>query len=316
MFADYLIRDDEFGLSFIRAANGEHTEIVEQAHKVVGVGDIDGRKTFFQFSGDVAFAHQCLYDGGIMGKLFVLADEHAQLLVVDADVALYHLLGCFAAYDVVLDEVEYHVGVVHSGFTITFFCEAVVVIPGFHYFYQFVHTVVEWTGGGIVSEHLAHFFFRETYHLVEFRCERVVGSDIETTCEVVHCHGTYAGDETTLDAGIGSGFDFIEKSAQITFAMCFVRIAMQAFYIREDGIGEMVVFVDKEVNTLVGLITFCEQVFKLFDSSFFFVEFFLDAFGEIVGVNVTEVVEHCLAMRVQSLAVVVQFAYYSGEVEV
>ena len=87
--------------------------------------------------------------------------------------------------------------------------------------------------------------------------------------------------------------------------MCFVRIAMQAFYIREDGIGEMVVFVDKEVNTLVGLITFCEQVFKLFDSSFFFVEFFLDAFGEIVSVNVTEVVEHCLAMRVQSLAVVV-----------
>ena len=61
--------------------------------------------------------------------------------------------------------------VVHSGFTVTFFCKAVVVIPRFHYFYQFVHTVVEWTGGGIISEHLAHFFFRETYHLVEFRCE-------------------------------------------------------------------------------------------------------------------------------------------------
>ena len=73
--------------------------------------------------------------------------------------------------DVVLDEVEYHVRVVHSGFTVTFFCKAVVVIPGFHYFYQFVHTVIEWTGGGIISEHLADFFFRETYHLVEFRCE-------------------------------------------------------------------------------------------------------------------------------------------------
>ena len=98
--------------------------------------------------------------------------------------------------------------------------------------------------------------------------------------------------------------------------MCFVRISVQAFYIREDGIGEMVVFVDKEVNTLVGLIAFCEQVFKLFDSSFFFVEFFLHALREIVGIDVTEVVEHCLAMRVQSLAVVVQIAYYSGEVEV
>ena len=93
-------------------------------------------------------------------------------------------------------------------------------------------SVVERTGGGIVSEHLTHFFFRETYHLVEFRCERVVGSDIETACEVVHCHRAYAGDETPLDAGVGSGFDFIEEGAQITFAMCFVRIAVQAFYVR------------------------------------------------------------------------------------
>ena len=45
MFADYLIRDGEFGLSFIRAANGEHTEIVEQAHKVVGVGEIEVSKS-------------------------------------------------------------------------------------------------------------------------------------------------------------------------------------------------------------------------------------------------------------------------------
>ena len=171
--------------------------------------------------------------------------------------------------------------------------------------------MVEGTGSGIVSEHLSHFFFCEPYHLVEFRREGVVGSDVEPACEVVHCHGTYACDETTLDAGIGSGFNFIEEGTQITFAMCFVRIAVQAFYIREDGIGEMVVFVNKEVNTLVGLIAFREQVFKLFDSSFFFVEFFLHAFGEIVGVNITEVVEHRLAMRVQSLAVVVQFAYYS-----
>ena len=120
--------------------------------------------------------------------------------------------GCFASLNIILDEVEYHVRVVHSGFTTTFFRKAVVVIPRFHYFCQFVHTVVEWTGGGIVSEHLAHLLFRETYHLVEFRCERVVGSDIETTCEVVHCHGTYAGDETTLDAGIGPALILLKKA--------------------------------------------------------------------------------------------------------
>ena len=85
--------------------------------------------------------------------------------------------------------------------------------------------------GGIIGKHLADFFFRETYHLVKFRCERVVGSDVETACEVVHCHGTYAGNETTFDAGIGSGFNFIEEGTQITFAMRFVRITVQALYI-------------------------------------------------------------------------------------
>ena len=74
-------------------------------------------------------------------------------------------------------------------------------------------------------------FWSETYHLVKFRCERVVGSDVETACEVVHCHGTYAGNETTFDAGIGSGFNFIEEGTQITFAMRFVRITVQALYI-------------------------------------------------------------------------------------
>ena len=81
-----------------------------------------------------------------MGKLLVLADEHTQFLVVNADVALYHVAWCFAIINVVLDEVKHHIGVVHRGFTVAFLREAVVVVPRFHHLYQLVHAVVE--GGG------------------------------------------------------------------------------------------------------------------------------------------------------------------------
>ena len=60
--------------------------------------------------------------------------------------------------------------------------------------------------------------------------------------------------------------------------MCFVRIAMQAFYIREDGIGEMVVFINEEINLLIDTGALRKQIFELADGSVFFVHFFFDSF--------------------------------------
>ena len=82
-----------------------------------------------------------------MGKLFVLADEHTQLLIVDADVVFYHIFRDITAHDVVLYEIKHHVGVVHRGFTVAFLCEAIVVIPRLHDFYQLVNGVIEGAGG-------------------------------------------------------------------------------------------------------------------------------------------------------------------------
>ncbi len=35
----------------------------------------------------IALTHQSLYDGSIVSKLLVLADEHTQFFVVDTDIA-------------------------------------------------------------------------------------------------------------------------------------------------------------------------------------------------------------------------------------
>jgi len=57
LFANHLVGDGKFGLSFIHTANREHTEIVEQAHEIVRIGDIDSREAFLQFSGNVTLVH-------------------------------------------------------------------------------------------------------------------------------------------------------------------------------------------------------------------------------------------------------------------
>ena len=137
------VGDGEFCLTFVRAADGEHSEVVEQTDEVAGIGDADSRETILQVSGDVALAHQGLYDGGIMGKFLVLANKHTQLLIINADIALYHVAWRFAVVNVVLDEVKHHIGIVHGGFTVTFLREAVVVVPRFHHLHQLVHAVVE-----------------------------------------------------------------------------------------------------------------------------------------------------------------------------
>ena len=98
LFADNLIGNDKLGLSTIEAANGHHAEVVEQTEKVVIVGNVFGGETFLQFSRNKSFRNQGLDNGGIVGKLLILADEHTQLVVVNADILLKHLLRQLASF--------------------------------------------------------------------------------------------------------------------------------------------------------------------------------------------------------------------------
>ena len=77
-----------------------------------------------------------MYNGSIMGELFVLANEHTQFFVVNAYVIFYHVFWCLTViFDIIFDEIKYHIGIVHGGSTIGFLCKTVVVIPWFHKLY-------------------------------------------------------------------------------------------------------------------------------------------------------------------------------------
>ena len=252
-----------------------------------------------------------------MGKLLVLADKHAQLFIVNADIILHHIPGRFAVIvKIVPDKIEYHVRVVHRGSAITFLCKAVVVIPWLHHFDQFVHTMTEVAGGGIIGQHSAHFFFRKAYHFIKLGRERVVGADIEAAGEVVHGYRNYSSNETTLDAGIGSGFYFIEEGTQITFAMRFVSITSHSLSIREDSISKVVVFINEEIDALIDTSTCLIKKLQLFHRSIFSTQFTQCIRWQTVGIYFAKVFKSGLAMRIQPLTVVVQFAYNSGEIEI
>lgn len=195
-------------------------------------------------------------------------------------------------------------------------CKAIVVIPRFHDFYQLVHGVVKVTVGGIIRQHLAHFLFREACHFIELRREGVVSADVESAGKVVHGYGAYACYEAALDAGISSGLHRVEKGAQIALAVSLVGVAVQAFGVGEDGIGKVVILVDEEINLLIRTFTFMIEEVQLLHGSLFFIQSFQNALRQILLIHITEIIETGVAVRIQPLAVVVQFAAYDRKVEI
>jgi len=43
----HLVGNSKFGLSLIHSADSKHTEIIEQAHEIVGIHNVGSRKAFF-----------------------------------------------------------------------------------------------------------------------------------------------------------------------------------------------------------------------------------------------------------------------------
>ena len=66
-----------------------------------------------------AFGDQLLDDAGIIGELFVMANEHSYLIVIDANITFHHILwNLVIALDIVIQEVQDHDGVVHGCLTV------------------------------------------------------------------------------------------------------------------------------------------------------------------------------------------------------
>ena len=103
----------------------------------------------------------------------------------------------------------------------------------------------------VILQHGAQLRFGEAYQRVEQRRGGDVGSDIETTRHVIQRDGAYTGDEHTFQCHAVAGseeLEHVEEVAEEAFAVggLTIRILSEG---GKDGIGEVVVLVDDEVDT-------------------------------------------------------------------
>ena len=90
--------------------------------------------------------------------------------------------------------------------------------------------------------------------------------------------------------------------------MRFISVAVQAFGIRKDGVGEVVVFVDEEIHFLSGTFAGLIEVVQLLYGPIHLAYFFQSLRWQKVGISLAEVHESNAAMCIQSLSIIVQFA--------
>ena len=115
----------------------------------------------------------------------------------------YHVFGYLASTtDIVVHEIEHHIGIVHGGAAISLFCKAIVVVPRLHGFNQFVSRMMKLTSGTIVIQHFANILFRKSCQFVELRRSGIVGADVETAGQIVHGYRADTRHETTFNGRI------------------------------------------------------------------------------------------------------------------
>ena len=169
-----------------------------------------------------------------------------QLGVVDAHVVVDQPPRAAFVRQRVVQIEEHHVGVVHR--VLCVFGEAVAVVPLAHQAERLVHVLVEHAALAVHLEHPSHFRFGEAEQLVELRQQTDVGADVEAAGDVVHRHGRDAGDEQAVHAvGLRAGLQGGEEAAVEATAVCEGVVGVRAA-LGKDGVGEVVVFVDQNVE--------------------------------------------------------------------
>ncbi len=168
----------------------------------------------------------------------------------------------------------------------------------------------------VIREHFAGFLFGEACDFVEPCVCGVVGADVESACQVVERYGRNSSYEKSFDGCLRAVLDGVEKRAQVSRSVRLVHIATELRVVGEDVVGEVVILVDEEVNLLVGLFNLLNDVFEFVNGVFVhFFKFFLRIAGKELRIDIAEVFEPQVAIRVEICLVVVDVSIDHRKVE-
>ena len=251
------------GISTLGTLDGEQPEIVKQALEVVRLGDILGRKSILDYCGGLAVVHDLLDDRSVRAEPLVETDQMAELVVVRADVVVDHLIRGRSQGQVIADEIQYHIRVVHR-LVQTLRRETVVIVPRLHQVDQIVHTILKTCLALVIGQHLPYLSLAKTYDSIKAVICRHVGSDIETAGHVVHRHWRYPSDKHALDRAIARSpfFQFVEEITEEARTVCQCLV-MLLTHIGEDSVGEVIILVNEEIDREIQAFSLTDRVGQL-----------------------------------------------------
>ena len=258
-----------------------------------------------------------LDDAGIMGKLLVVADEHTKLVIIYTDVILYHITrNITIIVNILVDEIQHHHRVIHRYLTISVDSKAIVIIPWLHHLDKFIHGMTERTNRRIVGQHLTYFFLRKSRHLVKLGAQGIVGTDVETTGQIIHRHRTDTCYENTLQGCTCSRLHRIKEETQIAFAMRLLAITGHILRLSKNLIGKMVVLIYEEIDLLTNFITLLTDILQLVDTPFLLIHFLLDIFRKIQLINITEKIISHVRGSIQTILIIVDTSCNYREIQI
>ncbi len=245
LLADVVVGDGEHHPVPVRAADGEHAVVEDEAGEDVGLDDVLGGERLLDLGAYLTllgYAHE--YAFALVVER-VEADEPLELVVVGAGVAISHLGWRLAVVYQVVEVVYDHVGVEHAALAEGVGREAVVVVPRLHVGYDGVCAdfLRDEVYALVVLYHLAHLVGGEPEEVVELGIEGDVPPDVEAAGEVVECHGADAGDEDAAEHAL----EDLEYAAVESRGVGEGGVDVGAV-LAQHVVGEVVILVDDEVE--------------------------------------------------------------------
>ena len=267
--ADGLVGNPQHGALRRGAANAEKPEKIQQGEEVLATGQAFHRKTrpdggFRPPFGDdaaqqVEIAVQFRFGGR---RPPVHYQKMPQLAVVDAHIVVDQVIRTRFVGDRRLEIIQDHVSVIDArpgspG-------EPVAVVPLAHDLQGFVRVAVEHAVPAIGFQQPPHFRFGEPEHFVEAGIQADVPADIEAAGDVVHRDGRDPRDEHPFDAaaacraGLQRGEEVAVETAAVGQGLVFLLAV-----VGEHGVGEIVVFVDENIQRDAAVAGILEQFVEL-----------------------------------------------------
>ena len=252
-----------------------------------------------------------------MIEVLVMANQHANLIVVNTDVGLYHgFWNLIARPDIPIQKVEHHHRIIHGGLAILFHRETIVVKPWLHVTNQLFYRMIERANSRIISKQRPHFFLCKSYQFIKLMTQRIISAYIEATRQIVHRYRTHTCDKDTCQRRRSGILHGIEEHSKISFAMSLLTIPDHVLRLSKNLVGEMIILINEKIDMLVYILTFCSQELQLIHASLALLFHPNDnIIGQIRFVSVAEIHDTNIDTGIQTSPIVIKSGIHCGKVE-